>query len=70
MPRIALIRWRSEFLRGDPLVLSSHVVKSLSRTSCSTATLVTRTLTEFSPYAISVTQSSLCMAAIPGATAS
>jgi hypothetical protein len=49
IPRIDRMRLRSVISRGEPPSLFNHFGKSISRTSCSTATFVTRTLTGFSP---------------------
>src|SRR5712664_4259374 len=70
MPRIDRIRWRSLISRGEPPVRSTHFVKSISLTSCSTRTSATETLTTLTPCAMPATQSFPRIAARPCATAS
>jgi len=67
---MSLILFRSETSRGLPPFRSSHFVKSISFTSCSTGTSVTRTLTGLNPCAIPTTHSLPRTAANPSATAS
>src|SRR5229473_1347761 len=70
MPRIDRIRWRSLISRGEPPVRSTHFVKSISLTWCSTRTSATETLTTLTPCAMPATQSFPRIAATPCATAS
>src|ERR1700730_1553585 len=69
IPRIDRIR-RSPISRGDPPRFSTHLVKSVSLTSCSTRTCTTETLTTLSPWEMPATHSLPRIAASPWATAS
>src|SRR6267378_4321708 len=69
-PREMSDRQRIRSILGMPVVRSTHFVKSISLTSCSTRTSATETLTTLTPCAMPATQSFPRIAARPCATAS